>query len=428
MTSVIRSVSDSVMEFSEHECESGSQTERDPEMRYLAVLTLLAAAMSAQNAPSTNRRRHLDIPAISVVSIIMSDKEGHPVAQGSGFLISKDGWIVTNYHVIKTGNSAIAKLPNGTLFAVDGVVASDKGRDVAIIKAHGDDFSTLALGDSARLQVGEEVVVIGNPLSLESTVSNGIVSAVRTVEERGGEFLQITAPISPGSSGGPLFNMAGEVVGITSAGIKGGENLNFAIPIDDVKPMISGVSKMRTGVGTLPDEAEPDEAEPVTAAPTQGQRSFEELVSHKDKSIVHELDADVAYVCFPRPERANDEFFIASYEEPKENGWVNNSEVANTVFQKAAASFVFYVNGQNDGHGAYAVNVDELTSSADCAKCSSARSKSRATALRSNRCRASPYPRETGAHTPTATRRSGAAPRRKSCQRRARTCPIRRAR
>ena len=133
------------------------------------------------------------------------------------------------------------------------MLASDKDRDVAVIKAHGNDFRTLTLGDSDRLQVGEEVVAIGNPLSLESTVSNGIVSAIRTVEDEGGKFVQITAPISPGSSGGPLFNMAGEVVGITTSHIKGGENLNFAIPINDVKLMLGArFSK----ASALPDEPE----------------------------------------------------------------------------------------------------------------------------------------------------------------------------
>lgn len=81
-------------------------------------------------------------------------------------------------------------------------------------------------------------MAIGNPLWLESTVSSGIVSAIRTIEDEGGKFLQITAPISPGSSGGPLFNIAGEVVGITTSGIKGGENLNFAIPINDGKALL----------------------------------------------------------------------------------------------------------------------------------------------------------------------------------------------
>jgi S1-C subfamily serine protease len=182
-------------------------------MKYMAAVLLLVAAMSAQNAPSTNKGGRLDIPAISreangaVVSIVVSDKNGHPVAQGSGFLISKDGQVVTNYHVIKNGSSAVIKFPDGAFFVVDGVLASDKDRDVAIIKAHGNDFRALTLGDSDRLQVGEEVVAIGSPLSLESTVSNGIVSAIRTVEDEGGKFLQITVPISPGSSGGPLFNL-----------------------------------------------------------------------------------------------------------------------------------------------------------------------------------------------------------------------------
>jgi len=233
--------------------------------KYMAAVLLLVAAMSAQNAPSTNKGSHLDIPAISreahgaVVSIVVSDRNGHPVAQGSGFLISKDGQVVTNYHVIKSGSSAIIKLPDGAFFVVDGLLASDKDRDVAIIKAHGNDFKVLTLGDSDRLQVGEEVVAIGNPLSLESTVSNGIVSGIRTVEEEGGKFLQITAPISPGSSGGPLFNMSGKVIGITTSHLRNGENLNFAIPINDVKPILAArLSKSR---------ALPDEVEAVAEAP-----------------------------------------------------------------------------------------------------------------------------------------------------------------
>jgi S1-C subfamily serine protease len=224
--------------------------------RTMAAVLWLMAAMSAQNAPTTNKGQHLDIPTISrkangaVVSIIMSDRNGHPITQGSGFLISKDGHVVTNYHVIREGVSAIVKLPNGASFHVDGVLASDKHRDVAIIKARGSNFRMLILGDSARLQVGEEVVAIGNPLSLESTVSNGIVSAFRTDEKEGDKFVQITAPISHGSSGGPLFNMAGEVVGITTSGYSGGGNLNFAIPINDVKPMLPDPS---TKARTLPD-------------------------------------------------------------------------------------------------------------------------------------------------------------------------------
>jgi len=184
--------------------------------------TLRPLSHSAQSAPVRK-----DIPSIaksangSIVSIVMSDKDGKPLGQGSGFLVSNDGLLVTNYHVI-----------------AEGVVASDKSRDVAILKARGHNFRPLSLGNSDRVQVGEDVVAIGSPLSLESTVSNGIVSGMRTAEDLGGKFLQVTAPISPGSSGGPLFNMMGEVIGITTMYIKGGENLNFAIPINDAKRLL----------------------------------------------------------------------------------------------------------------------------------------------------------------------------------------------
>src|ERR1035438_3803108 len=239
-------------------------------MKYMAAVLLLVAAMSARNAPSTSKSLDLDIPAIareangSVVSIVVSDKDGHPLAQGSAFLISKDGQVVTNYHVIRNGSSAVVKFPDSTLFAVDGVLVTHEDRDVTIIKVRGNGFKALTLGDSDRLRVGEEVVAIGNPLSLESTVSNGIVSAFRTDENEGGKFVQITAPISPGSSGGPLFNMAGEVVGITTSHLVGGDNLNFAIPMNDVKPMLlAGFSKLHS----LPDEPEPVSAEPTTGDP-----------------------------------------------------------------------------------------------------------------------------------------------------------------
>src|SRR5208283_490145 len=220
---------------------------------FALMFTLHVPTTEAQSAPRK------DIPAIAkatngaIVSIIMSDKDGHPLAQGSGFLVSKNGLVMTNYHVIAEGSSAVVKLPDGAFYLVDGVVASDKARDVAIIKTHGTNFRTLTLGNSDGLQVGQEVVAIGNPLSLESTVSNGIVSGIRVIKGKG-NLLQITAPISHGSSGGPLFNMAGEVVGITAAMIEGGENLNFAIPINEAKRLLLNHS---AELQNLPNETLP---------------------------------------------------------------------------------------------------------------------------------------------------------------------------
>ena len=246
------------------------------------LICLLAATLFGQQ--STLHKK--DIVTIveeangAVVSIVMSDKEGHPVALGSGFLISKDGWIITNYHVIKRGTSAVIKFPDGRLFPIDGVLAADKDRDVAIIKAHGNDFRALTLGDSDLLQKGEEVVAIGSPLGLESTPSNGLFGGIRAIEKEG-KFLQITAPISPGSSGGPLFNMAGEVVGITTLQFTEGQNLNFAIPINDVKPIRASVA---ANPRIFPNEAEDEKAK---ASPRFDQPSEEQTKRSVESSFVY---------------------------------------------------------------------------------------------------------------------------------------------
>ena len=199
-------------------------------MKPILVIALFAMFWTTAGAQSPLPRK--DIPAIAkaangaIVTIVMANGD-KPIATGTGFLVSADGVIVTNYHVIQEGNVAVVKLSDGTALPVDGVLAADKVRDLAVIKVHGKTFRTLTLGNSDRVQVGEEVVAIGNPLGLELTVSNGILSGVRTVEKGGGKFLQVTAPISHGSSGGPLFNMAGEVIGITSMYFEGGGELEL---------------------------------------------------------------------------------------------------------------------------------------------------------------------------------------------------------
>ncbi len=284
-------------------------------IKFLSLIPVIPISAAAQSALPRK-----DIPSIakaangSIVSIVMSDDKGKPIAQGTGFVVSKDGLVVTNYHVIAEGSSAVVKLPDGAFYAVDGVLAFDKVRDVAIIKAHGQNFRALSLGNSDRVEVGEEVVAIGSPLSLESTVSNGIVSGVRTAEELGGKFLQVTAPISPGSSGGPLFNMAGEVIGITTLYLKGGENLNFAIPINDVKRLLSTQS---TKLQNLPNEAEPKEAPPKEspALPLAGQdldlpayRQYQELLKASDLTVRTGI-----YACFyDNKERAKNFFVISA--------------------------------------------------------------------------------------------------------------------
>jgi len=278
----------------------------------LFAIPLLASVAIAQSILPRK-----DIPAIAkaangtIVSIVMSDKDGKPIVQGSGFLVSTDGRILTNYHVIAEGTSAVVKLPDGAFYVVDGVLAFDKARDVAVIKAHGENFRTLTLGNSDRVQVGQEVVAIGNPLSLESTVSNGIISSIRAIDEAGGKYLQVTAPISPGSSGGPLFNMEGQVIGITTMYLKGGENLNFAIPINDAKPLLEASSSK---LEPFPNAAPEEEQQSATSAAANVQINSPSFKYYQDMLAAHEGDAiGSTYACFqddPTNEHDAESFFL----------------------------------------------------------------------------------------------------------------------
>jgi hypothetical protein len=232
--------------------------------RLASLIFAVASVTSAQSAAPKK-----DIPTIAkaakgaIVTIVIGDDD-KPIAGGTGFLVKADGAIVTNYHVIATGNVGVVKFADGTVLPVDGVLAADKYHDLAILKIHGKKFQTLTLGNSDQIQVGEEVVTIGNPLGLELTVSNGIVSGIRTDEQNADKVLQITAPISHGSSGGPLFNMFGEVVGINAMFLEGGESLNFAIPINDAKNLLQDQSAQ---LRPLPNERDTDTPKPEPPKP-----------------------------------------------------------------------------------------------------------------------------------------------------------------
>lgn len=172
----------------------------------------------------------------TAVYIATYSKIGLEVGLGSGFVVSKDGKIITNFHVIDNAYSASIKLKNGEVYDNVSVIDYDERRDIALIKVEGLGLSAANLGDSTKTVVGDKVVVIGNPAGLENTVSDGIISASRDMD--GYKLLQITAPISPGSSGGPVFNSNGDVIGIATSTIIDAQNLNFAVPIDYVKPLL----------------------------------------------------------------------------------------------------------------------------------------------------------------------------------------------
>ena len=197
-----------------------------------STLLFLASPAFAQTAKIVAAR---SFP--SIVLLLMEDSKGQPYSLGSGFFV-QGNFIATNAHVIKGATRGTAKLigrpEKGEIL---GVVAADPLRDLALLQVKGITAPALPIGESGKVSIGEELYAVGNPHGLEGTVSQGIVSGIRKISET--EILQITAPISPGSSGGPVLDQQGKVIGVAVATFKGGQNLNFAIPSAYLAALIS---------------------------------------------------------------------------------------------------------------------------------------------------------------------------------------------
>src|SRR6266567_7731747 len=169
----------------------------------------------------------------SAVAIETFDAHGEKLSRGSGFFIAADR-VVTNRHVIEGAYRADIHSSTGNVFPVKGVLAVDAEGDIALLKIDLPPNQARPLSlEKTSPQEGEGVVVIGNPFGLEGSVTNGIVSAVRDIPTFG-RIIQITAPISPGSSGSPVVNMRGQVLGIATLQVTGGQSVNFAIPSERI--------------------------------------------------------------------------------------------------------------------------------------------------------------------------------------------------
>lgn len=177
--------------------------------------------------------------APSVVTISIKGPVGE--GGGTGFLIDGTGTIGTNYHVIDNATEIKVKLMDGTFADEVEILAENEALDLALLRIKTSaKLSPVALGDSEKVAVGERAVSIGNPLGLEHTLTDGLISARRMLQ--GKRMIQMSTPVSPGNSGGPLFNIRGEVIGV-STGIYHGhsmlaQNLNLAMPINDLRAMI----------------------------------------------------------------------------------------------------------------------------------------------------------------------------------------------
>jgi hypothetical protein len=182
---------------------------------------------------------------VSPSVVVIQGKTESGEVLGSGFIVSKDGKIVTNLHVIRDMKTASVQLANREIFDSVSVLAIDERRDLAVVQIAGFDLPVLELGNSDALIVGEPLVIVGSPQGLEGTVTAGILSSVRDSGE-GFKVLQTDAAVNPGNSGGPLVNNKSQAIGVVSFKLRSAEGLNFAIPINYVRGLLSNLHEPMT--------------------------------------------------------------------------------------------------------------------------------------------------------------------------------------
>ena len=206
----------------------------------LVTVLLCCTTSNAQTVPQI-----VENALAATVSLEMQDRSGAVLSRGSGFFV-RSNLIATNYHVIEGAAQGTAKLVDRhKKYTIEGYTAVDKTNDLVLLKVTVHGGNPLPLGDSNTVRIGETIYVADNPIGLEGTVSNGIISSRsdRHMKER----LQMTAPISPGSSGGPVLNRKGQVIGVSVSGYHGlgVQNLNLAIPSNYLKTLLtqSGIVK-----------------------------------------------------------------------------------------------------------------------------------------------------------------------------------------
>jgi hypothetical protein len=200
-----------------------------------------AAVVSRMALPDTRVRFSLrsaltaealyEMCAPAVFYIEVYDANGKRVKSGSGFFIAEDGMALTNYHVLSGGTTATITTSDGGQYDVLGIYDYDETMDIAVIEVDGEGFRALEAASSSNVKAGDAIYTIGSPLGLSGSISAGIVSSARrTIND--GDYIQIDAAISSGSSGGALLDAYGRAIGITSGTYSDGQNVNFAVPID----------------------------------------------------------------------------------------------------------------------------------------------------------------------------------------------------
>lgn len=211
----------------------------------IASVSLLAAMLPIAAAPPAPAHPEGAVEALavrvraSVVEVIGTIEASGETSYGTGFAVQAPDLVVTNAHVLRGVKTVMVRAWDGALLASVEVLHQDEGMDLAVLRVKGLHLVPLPLAAVAIPPVGSKVVTVGHPRGYEYTLSDGIVSAVRSLTQGGPEMIQTTVPISPGSSGGPLLDLGGRVVGVCSLTLTEGQNINFAIPARDVGPVVA---------------------------------------------------------------------------------------------------------------------------------------------------------------------------------------------
>lgn len=229
--------------------------------KLLLIITTLSFSLSNANALTIQDIAEKALN--STVVVVVEDKQGNTLKFGSGFVVG-GGAVVSNHHVISGGASGYV-IHNDKVFKILGILASDYKNDLVLLKIDKHKIPPLSIYKADDLKIGANVFVAGNPLGMSGTFSEGMLSSIRNIE--GKELYQITAPISQGSSGGPLLNNNGDVIGVVVSNLEGGQNINFAVPSTYLNFLIKNIGSLRPLSSITPKKAEAIESIAINNEP-----------------------------------------------------------------------------------------------------------------------------------------------------------------
>ena len=251
-----------------------------PRYLFLLLALLISGVHSAQGQTKSQSPASLIYEHChsSVVVVFTLDKDNKLLGQGSGFIIAPNR-VVTNHHVLAGATGAAVLFADGGTEVVEGFLADNQTRDIAIVAVKTGNRMPLKLGDELALKQGDEVFAIGAPRGLDLSITNGIVSGFRTIQDQ--FLLQSTAAIAPGSSGGPLFDSDGKVIGVTTSLLNDSPGIYFSVGIGDVTRIMRSASTLVLSISSIPGDGK-DEPAGTAKKDTLETDSISKLIDQKD--------------------------------------------------------------------------------------------------------------------------------------------------